>query len=78
MENQNANPQGSRNQENENSIQIKDIIFLIISNWYWFVISALACLIIASVVYKTISGCSIRDAIFLPNVQKFTVSMTAM
>ena len=47
MENQNANPQGSRNQENENSIQIKDIIFLIISNWYWFVISVITCLFVS-------------------------------
>ena len=46
--------QGGVNAENgENSINIKDIIFLVLNNWYWFVLSVLVCLLVAGVYYKT-------------------------
>ncbi len=51
--NPNINPTVVNQQEEEVSISIKDIIFLVLNNWYWFVISAIACLMIAAVVYKT-------------------------
>ncbi len=51
--NPNVNPAVANQQEEEVSISIKDIIFLVLNNWYWFVISVTACLIIAAIVYKT-------------------------
>ena len=40
-------------QENENSLNIRDLIFIVINNWYWFVISVFVCLVIAAFVYKS-------------------------
>ena len=47
--NQNRNMSGN---ESENTISIRDIVFMVLDNWYWFVISVVACLVIAAFVYK--------------------------
>ena len=45
--------QNGAQQENENTISLRDIVFLVINNWYWFALSLFVCLVIAGVVYKT-------------------------
>ena len=37
---------------NEQSINIRDIIFLVLNNWWWFVISVVVCLAVAALLYK--------------------------
>ena len=49
---QNGNQNGAQ-QENENTISLRDIVFLVINNWYWFALSLFVCLVITGVVYKT-------------------------
>ena len=44
--------QGAEAQQNESMISVRDLIFLVLNNWYWFVISVLVCLIVAAFVYK--------------------------
>ena len=54
MENNNQivnQPNGT--QENENSLNIRDLIFIVINNWYWFVVSVLLCLVVTAFVYKS-------------------------
>jgi hypothetical protein len=46
---QNQNPA----QENENAVSIKELIFIVLNNWYWFVISVFVCLVITAFVYKS-------------------------
>ena len=36
----------------ERSINIRDLVFMVINNWYWFGASVVACLVIAGFVYK--------------------------
>ena len=43
----------SMNQDTESTISLRDIVFLVINNWYWFALSLFVCLVIAGVVYKT-------------------------
>ena len=38
--------------QNENMISVRDIIFMVLNNWYWFVISVLVCLVAAAFYYK--------------------------
>ena len=45
--------QGGAQQENENTISLRDIVFLVINNWYWFALSLFVCLVITGIVYKT-------------------------
>ena len=53
MEN-NKQIQGNAEGGNEqNSINLRDIVFLGLNNWYWFVISVVVCLGVAALVYKT-------------------------
>ena len=53
MEN-NKQIQGNAEGGNEqNSINLRDIVFLVLNNWYWFVISVVVCLGVAALVYKT-------------------------
>ncbi len=51
--NPNINPTIVNQPDEEVSISIKDVIFMVLNNWYWFVISVAACLFIAAIVYKT-------------------------
>ena len=44
------NNAGVENQEH--SINIRDIVFMVINNWYWFVASVVLCLVIAGFIYK--------------------------
>ena len=57
MENQQIknqqNPQGANQQDSENGLNLRDIIFLVLNNWYWFVISLFVCLVLSAVIYKT-------------------------
>ena len=47
------NPNAANGGEgNETNINIRDIVFMVLNNWYWFVISAVVCLGIAGLVYK--------------------------
>jgi uncharacterized protein involved in exopolysaccharide biosynthesis len=36
----------------EKTLSIRDLIFLVLNNWWWFVISVLVCLVLAGFVYK--------------------------
>ena len=47
--NQTQNP----TQENESSVSIRDIIFIVLNNWYWFVISVFVCLVVTAFIYKS-------------------------
>ena len=40
-------------QENENAISIKDIVFIVLNNWFWFALSAIICLVISGFIYKS-------------------------
>ena len=40
-------------QEGESNISIRELVFIVINNWYWFAISAAVCLLIAAFVYKS-------------------------
>ena len=52
MEN-NKQIQGNAEGANEQgSINLRDIVFLVLNNWYWFVISVVVCLGVAALVYK--------------------------
>ena len=59
MENQQQQITGTQNrqsngqQESESTISLRDIVFIVINNWYWFAISLFICLVIAGVVFKT-------------------------
>ena len=53
MENNNNVRQATPHQDNENSISLREIVFLIINNWYWFAISAIICILIALFIYKS-------------------------
>ena len=46
------NGNGTNVNENEMNINLRDIIFLVLNNWYWFVISIIVCLIAAGFIYK--------------------------
>ena len=51
--NRNTQIQQTEGTENtENSINLRDIVFMVLNNWYWFVISVLVCLVAAAFVYK--------------------------
>ena len=52
MDNQISNQNLQQQPESENTISIKDIIFIVINNWYWFAISVVVCLVIAAFAYK--------------------------
>ena len=47
------NPQSNTQQESENTISIKDLVFLVINNWYWFALSLFVCLLVAGIIFKT-------------------------
>ena len=47
--NQTQNP----TQENESAISLKDLVFIVLNNWYWFVISVFVCLVVTAFVYKS-------------------------
>ena len=58
MENQQQNKptQGFQNvsaQETESAFSLRDIVFLIINNWYWFALSLFVCMIVAGVLFKS-------------------------
>ena len=55
MENNNQviNQQQGVPQENENTLNIRDLIFIVLNNWYWFVISVFLCLVVTAFVYKS-------------------------
>ena len=52
MENNIVQGQNTSTESNERSISIRDIVFLVLNNWYWFVISVLVCLVAAGFIYK--------------------------
>ena len=52
MENNNVQGQNTSTESNERSISIRDLVFLVLNNWYWFVISVLVCLVAAGFIYK--------------------------
>ena len=37
--------QGDAQKENESTISLRDIVFLVINNWYWFALSLFVCLL---------------------------------
>jgi uncharacterized protein involved in exopolysaccharide biosynthesis len=45
--------QGGAQQENENTISLRDIVFIVINNWYWFALSLFVCSVVTGVLYKT-------------------------
>ena len=45
-------PAAANGENGENTLNLRDIIFLVLNNWYWFVISVLVCLAVAGVYYK--------------------------
>ncbi|MBR5092582.1 MAG: polysaccharide biosynthesis tyrosine autokinase, partial [Bacteroidales bacterium] len=50
MENNNNQVQNTEN--SESSINIRDLVFIVLNNWYWFVISVVVCVIGAAFIYK--------------------------
>ena len=48
-----VNPQAGNTKEEESGISIRDIVFMVISNWYWFAISVFLCLVVSAFVYKS-------------------------
>ena len=50
MENNNNQVQNTEN--SENGINIRDLVFIVLNNWYWFVVSVLVCLIATAFIYK--------------------------
>ena len=40
-------------QEKETTISLRDIVFIVLNNWYWFAASLIICLAVSAVVYKT-------------------------
>ncbi len=54
MENNNQIQNSVTPQESngELNISLRDIVFMVLNNWYWFVISAIVCLAIAALAYK--------------------------
>ena len=51
---QNAqNPQTNNSSDSESTISIRDLVFIVINNWYWFALSIFVCLLIAGIVFKT-------------------------
>ena len=53
MENNRPLSQQQGTQDNENAISIRDLVFIVLNNWYWFVISAVVCLIVSAFLYKS-------------------------
>ncbi|MBR6440601.1 MAG: hypothetical protein IKS44_00940, partial [Bacteroidales bacterium] len=53
MENNNIQGQNTNAENNESSFSIRDLVFLVLNNWYWFVVSVLICLVVAGFVYKS-------------------------
>lgn len=49
------NPQGgaANQQDAESTISLRDLVFFVINNWYWFALSLFVCLVIAAMVYKS-------------------------
>lgn len=52
MENTNSKTQQTSNNQ-EMTISIRDIVYMVLGNWYWFVVSVVACLIVVGLVYKS-------------------------
>ena len=38
--------------KDETTISIRDLVFMVLNNWYWFVISVVVCLVAAGFIYK--------------------------
>jgi uncharacterized protein involved in exopolysaccharide biosynthesis len=55
MERYNNKQLGGENAENENehSFTIRDLIFMVLNNWWWFVISVFVCFVVAGFYYKS-------------------------
>ena len=53
MEYNNQIQNNTEGQQQETSINLRDLIFLVLNNWYWFVVSVVVCLGVAALVYKT-------------------------
>ena len=47
------NPPIKSNSDSESTISLKDIVFIVINNWYWFALSLFVCLVIAGIIFKT-------------------------
>jgi uncharacterized protein involved in exopolysaccharide biosynthesis len=50
---QNTQGVNSNQQDTENTISLRDIVFLVINNWYWFALSLFICLVVVALVYKS-------------------------
>jgi len=50
---QNTQRVNSNQQDTENTISLRDIVFLVINNWYWFALSLFICLVVVALVYKS-------------------------
>ena len=48
----NKQPQNVNAENNESSINIRDLIFIVLNNWYWFLASVILCLVVAGFIYK--------------------------
>ena len=48
-----TNQQQNPSQENESAISLRDIVFIVLNNWYWFVISVILALVVTAFVYKS-------------------------
>ena len=47
------NPQANNNQDSESTISLRDLVFIVINNWYWFALSIFVCLLVAGIIFKT-------------------------
>ena len=54
MENNSQNnAQISKPTQDDNGLDLKNLIYILINNWLWFAISIVLCLAIAAVLYKS-------------------------
>ena len=47
------NSQTRSNTDSESTISLKDLVFIVINNWYWFALSLFVCLVIAGIIFKS-------------------------
>ena len=53
MDDNKRNQIGNESAENqETGINIRDLVFIVLNNWYWFVLSVVVCLIATAFIYK--------------------------
>ena len=53
MENNTPTPRPANMQQDDSGLNIREIIAIVVNNWYWFALSTVLCLIGAAFLYKT-------------------------